>query len=136
MVLSLPLAARLSAFYFAHFFHAGGFVAYFPLYLAWRGFGAVEIAWILAAPQIARTFAPAGWGWLADRTGMRRGVVVLACAAAAAGFAVLPFVEQFAAVATVIALSSVLSAGGLPLVEAITLGALAGQPGRYGPIRL
>jgi PPP family 3-phenylpropionic acid transporter len=132
----MRLSFRLSAFYFAHFFHGGGFVAYFPLYLAWRGFGAVEIAWILALPQIARTFAPAGWGWLADRTGAQRGVVVLACAAAGAGYAALPFVESFFGVACVIALSSLLSAGGLPLVETITLGALAGQPGRYGPIRL
>jgi PPP family 3-phenylpropionic acid transporter len=132
----MSLSFRLSAFYFAHFVHGGFFVAYFPLYLAWRGFGPVEIAWVVALPQIARTFAPAAWGWLADRSGAQRELVVFACAAAAAGFAALPFVESFAAVACVIALMSVLSAGGLPLVEAITLGALADQPGRYGPIRL
>jgi PPP family 3-phenylpropionic acid transporter len=132
----MPLPFRLSAFYFAHFFHGGGFVAYFPLYLAWRGFGAVEIAWIVALPQIARTFAPAAWGWVADATGARRGVVVGSCLAAAGGFLALPFVESFLGVALVIGASSVLSAGGLPLVEAITLGALGGQPGRYGPIRL
>ena len=134
MPMQLPL--RLSAFYFAHFFHGGGFIAYFPLYLAWRGFGVVEIAWILALPQIARTFAPAAWGWIADHHDARRGVVVLSCAAAAGGFLALPFVESFAGVALVIGLASLLSAGGLPLVEGITLGALAGQPGRYGPIRL
>jgi PPP family 3-phenylpropionic acid transporter len=135
----MPLPAsstRLSAFYFSHFFHGGGFVAYFPLYLAWRGFGAVEIAWIVALPQIARTFAPAAWGWVADVTGARRAVVAFSCLAAAGGFLILPFVESFAAVAAVVGVSSLLSAGGLPLVEAITLGALAGQPGRYGPIRL
>ena len=132
----MPLPFRLSAFYFAHFFHGGGFVAYFPLYLAWRGFGAVEIAWIVALPQLARTFAPAAWGWIADAAGARRGVVVFSCAAAAGCFLALPFVESFAGVALVVGVSSLLSAGGLPLVEAITLGALAGQPGRYGPIRL
>ena len=132
----MPLPLRLSAFYFAHFFHGGGFVAYFPLYLAWRGFGALEIAWIVALPQVARTFAPAAWGWIADATGARRAIVVTSCLAAAAGFLALPFVDGFAAVAAVIAVSSMLSAGGLPLVEAITLGALAGQPGRYGPIRV
>jgi PPP family 3-phenylpropionic acid transporter len=132
----MPLSLRLSAFYFAHFVHGGGFVAYFPLYLAWRGFGMVEIAWILALPQIARIFAPAAWGWLADRSGAQRGLVVFSCAGAAAGFAALPFVESFTGVVCVIAVASLLSAGGLPLVEAITLGALADQPGRYGPIRL
>src|SRR6185436_16700505 len=109
---------------------------YFPLWLAWRGFGAVEIAWVLALPQVMRTFAPAGWGLLADRTGALRALVAVSCAGAAAGFAVLPFVESFVAVTIVIGISSLISAGALPLVEAITLGTLAGQPGRYGPIRL
>jgi PPP family 3-phenylpropionic acid transporter len=132
----MPLSFRLAAFYCAHFIHGGLFMAYFPLYLAWRGFGAVEIAWVLALPQIMRTFAPAGWGLAADRTGALRALVAFSCAGAAAGFAALPFVEGFAGVTIVIGIASLISAGALPLVEAITLGALAGQPGRYGPIRL
>jgi MFS transporter, PPP family, 3-phenylpropionic acid transporter len=132
----MPLSFRLAAFYCAHFIHGGLFMAYFPLYLAWRGFGAVEIAWVLALPQIMRTFAPAGWGLAADRTGALRALVAFSCAGAAAGFAALPFVESFAGVTIVIGIASLISAGALPLVEAITLGALAGQPGRYGPIRL
>jgi PPP family 3-phenylpropionic acid transporter len=83
-----------------------------------------------------RTFAPAGWGALADRTGALRALVVLSCAGFALGFAALPFAESFAAVTIVIGISSLISAGALPLVETITLRALAGQPGRYGPIRL
>jgi len=132
----MPLAFRLAAFYCAHFIQAGLFMAYFPLYLAARGFGAVEIAWVLALPSIMRTFAPAGWGVVADRTGALPALVAVSCAGAAAGFAVLPFAESFAAVAIVIGLTSLASSGALPIVEAITLGALAGQAGRYGPIRL
>jgi len=132
----MPLAFRLAAFYCAHFIQAGLFMAYFPLYLSARGFGAVEIAWVLALPSIMRTFAPAGWGVLADRTGALPALVAVSCAGAAAGFATLPFAEGFAAVAVVIGLTSLASAGALPIVEAITLGALAGQAGRYGPIRL
>jgi PPP family 3-phenylpropionic acid transporter len=132
----MPLPVRLAAYYCAHFVHAGLFMAYFPLWLAWRGFGAVEIAWVLALPQIMRTFAPAGWGLAADRTGALRALVALSCAGFALGFAALPFAESFTAVALVIGLTSLVSAGALPLVETITLGALAGQPGRYGPIRL
>ena len=48
-------------------------------------------------------------------------------------FALLPFTEH---IAVLIALMSLLSAGALPIVEAITLASLAGQSGRYGPIRL
>jgi PPP family 3-phenylpropionic acid transporter len=132
----MPLAFRLAAYYCAHFVHAGLFMAYFPLWLAWRGFDVVEIAWVLALPQIMRTFAPAGWGVLADRTGALRALVALSCAGFALGFAALPFVKSFAAVTIVIGISSLISAGALPLVEAITLRALSGQPGRYGPIRL
>lgn len=132
----MRLSSRLSAFYFAHFAHGGIFIAYFPLYLAWRGLGAVEIAWVLALPQLARIVAPAAWGWLADRTGAQRAVVVFCCAAAVAGFASLPFASGLAAIAWLVAATSLLSAGALPLVESITLGSLGGQPGRYGPIRV
>jgi PPP family 3-phenylpropionic acid transporter len=52
------------------------------------------------------------------------------------GFALLPAVDGFAGIAWLIALAAAFSAAALPLVEAITLGALAGQSGRYGPIRL
>jgi PPP family 3-phenylpropionic acid transporter len=124
---------RLSAFYFTFFAYGGAYVAYFPLYLANRGLGAVEIAWVLALPPIARIFAPAAWGWLADASGAHRAIVVFSCAVSAAAFAFLPFTPH---IALLIALMSVLSAGALPLVEAITLASLAGQPGRYGPIRL
>ena len=53
---------RLGCFYFAHFAYGGAFVAYLPLYLAWRGLQPGEIAWVLALPQLARSFAPAAWG--------------------------------------------------------------------------
>lgn len=127
------MAFRLSAFYFAFFAYGGAYVAYFPLYLAYRGLSPVESAWVLALPPLARIFAPPAWGWLADRTGAHRAVVVFSCIITATAFAVLPFTGQ---IALVIGLMSILSAGALPIVEAITLGSLAGHHGRYGPIRL
>ena len=127
------MAFRLSAFYFAFFAYGGAYVAYFPLYLVYRGLSPVESAWVLALPPIARIFAPPAWGWLADRTGAHRAVVVFSCAITATAFAVLPFSGQ---IALVIGLMSILSAGALPIVESITLGSLAGHHGRYGPIRL
>lgn len=137
MALSFPpLSFRFGAFYLAFFAYSGVYVAWFPLYLSARGFGAAEIAWVLALPPLVRIAAPTAWGWLADRTGAQRGIVVFACAAHAAAFTVLPLVEGFVAVATLVAVAAVLSAGALPLVEASTLQHLAGQSGRYGPIRL
>jgi PPP family 3-phenylpropionic acid transporter len=133
---SLSRPARLASFYFAFFAYSAAYVAYFPLWLAWRGLGAAEIALVLALPQVARTFAPAGWGWLADRTGAQRGIVVFSCVAMAVCFATLPLAEGLRQIAALIAVSSVLSAGALPLVEAMTLGSLPDGPARYGPIRL
>jgi PPP family 3-phenylpropionic acid transporter len=127
------MAFRLSAFYFTFFAHVGAYVAYFPLYLASRGLSASEIAWVLALPPLARTFAPLAWGWLADASGAHRAIVVFSCAVIAAAFALMPFTAQ---IAPLVALMSLFSAGALPIVEAITLGSLAGQSGRYGPIRL
>jgi MFS transporter, PPP family, 3-phenylpropionic acid transporter len=132
----VPLSWRLGAFYFAFFVYAGLMVAYFPPYLAARGLGAAEIALVLALPQAVRVFAPAAWGWIADRTGALRAIVALSCAANAACFALLPRADGLAAIAWLVGAASLLSAAALPLVEAITLGALAAQPGRYGPIRL
>src|SRR6266850_461659 len=132
----MRVSYSLGAFYFLFFTYAGLWVAYLPPYLAARGLGAAEIAWVLALPQLARVVAPAAWGALADRTGAQRAIVVFACAANAACFALLPLMRDFAAIAWLIGLSSLVSTAALPLVEAITLGALAGQAGRYGPIRL
>jgi PPP family 3-phenylpropionic acid transporter len=134
--MALPVQLPLAAFYFAHFAWAGIFVAYFPLYLASRGFSPLEIAWVLALPQLARTVAPPAWGWLADRTGALRGIVAFSCLASAAGFGLISFSSSFLEVAFLVAALSLLSAGALPLVEVMTLGALAGRPGGYGPIRL
>lgn len=133
---SLPLSVRLAFFYFAFFLYAGAYVAYFPPYLAARGLGPGEIAWVLALPHFARIFAPAAWGWLADRAGAHRGIVVFSCVANAACFALLPWAGSFAAIAVLVGTTSLLSAAALPLVESIALRALAARPGRYGPVRL
>lgn len=131
---SPALPAKLGAFYFVFFAYVAGYVAYFPLYLAGRGLDAREIAFVLALPSLARIFAPAAWGWLADFTGARGGIVTLSCASMAACFAALPFVDA-AGIAVLIGITGIVSAGALPLVETIAIGMPDG-PRRYGPIRL
>src|SRR3954467_9949027 len=132
----MPMSFRLAAFYFAFFAWVGLGTAYFPPYLAARGLEPAQIAWVLALPQLARILAPSAWGWIAERTQAERGIVVLSCATGAVCFALLPALGGFAGIAALMAFSALFSAAALPLVEAITLSALAGQSGRYGPIRL
>src|SRR6185503_5828131 len=131
----LPPAGRLALFYGVFFAYSAAYVAYLPLYLAGRGLDAGEIALALALPQVARVFAPAAWGVLADRTGAQRAIIASACAAMAACFALIPFASGAPGIALLIGVTGVFSAAALPLVEAITLGG-PGGPARYGPIRL
>jgi PPP family 3-phenylpropionic acid transporter len=133
--------ARLAAYFFAYFAYAGALVPYFALWLAAQEFAPAQIALVLAMPQLARIFAPAFWGWLADEwgaryAGARRAIVMFSAIAVLAGFVSLYGIGSFAGVALVMLAMSVLSAGALPLVEAITLSALGGAAGRYGPVRL
>src|SRR3970282_1859686 len=133
---AMPPPFRLSAYFGAYFLYAGAFVPYFALYLAARGFGAVEIAAVMAMPQLARVAAPTFWGWLADRSGAGRAIVVGSGLALVGGYLVLGAAQGALAVALVMLLMSLLSAGALPIVEAITMASLEGRAERYGPIRM
>lgn len=137
----MHVAARLAAYYFAFFAHAGAYVSYFSLYLAARGLSAGEIAFCVAMPQAARIVAPALWGWLADalgerHPGARRAIIVFSAFAMFAGFVALPWQDNTLAIALTLLLLSFFSAGASPLVEAITFSVLQGRSGDYGPIRL
>jgi PPP family 3-phenylpropionic acid transporter len=132
----MNVPARLGVYYFAYFAYVGVMAPYFPLWLAARGCDARQIALVLAMPQVARVFAPALWGWIADRTGWQRGIVVFAAFAVSGGFAVLYAVRGVPQIAVVMLLLSVLAAGAMPLVEAAALAATRAKPGSYGPVRL
>ena len=127
---------RLGAYYFAYFTYAGVLAPYFTLWLVAQGHGAADIALIMAMPQAARVFAPAAWGWIADRSGWRKGIVVLASLAVLLGFASLYAVRGVAATAAVMLLLSILSSGSMPIVESATMRATEGRAGRYGLVRL
>jgi len=132
----MPPAIRLSTYFGAYFLYMGAYVPYFALYLAARGFGAGEIALVMAMPQVARIAAPSFWGWLADRTGAARAIVVASGCAVVAGYLLVRAADGAPAVALVMLVMSLASAGAMPIVESITLASLEGRGGRYGPIRM
>lgn len=127
---------RLAAYYFTYFAYAGVMVPYFALYLESLGLGATQIALVLAMPQVARVFAPAFWGWVADRAQCHRAIVVLSAAALVVGYGALFRIDGAAGIAAVMLALSVASAGAMPIVESLALSALGAQSGRYGPVRL
>jgi PPP family 3-phenylpropionic acid transporter len=136
MAVSLSAPSRLGAYYFAYFGYIGVFVPYFALWLAGQGYDARQIALVLAMPQIARIFAPAAWGWIADHTGWQRGIVVFSAFVILAGFASMYVLHGVSKLAALMLMMSVLTAGSMPLVEAAALAATRARPGSYGPVRL
>jgi len=132
----MSVPGRLGVYYFAFFAYIGVLAPYFSLWLAGQGYDARQMALVLAMPQIARVFAPAGWGWIADRTGWQRGIVIFAAFATLGGFCALYVVHGVIQVAAVMLVLSVLAAGSMPLVESAALAATRARPGSYGPVRL
>lgn len=127
---------RLSGFYFVYFAFVGAFAPYWSLYLKSLEFSAFQIGVLMSLLQVARSFAPNLWGWLADHTG--RGVHIVQ---AAAGLSLLSYLGVFAGQSfvwmfVVMALMSIFWSASLPLVEAITLGHLGEGTSGYGRIRL
>lgn len=136
MAVPLSVRARLGAYYFAFFAYIGVLAPYFSLWLAGQGYDARQIALVLAMPQIARVFAPAAWGWIADRTGWQRGIVIFSAFALLGGFTAMYFVRGVAELAALMLAMSILTSGAMPLVEAAALAATRAKPGSYGPVRL
>ena len=71
----------------------GVLIAVLPLAELAEGGGPLLATLIIGAPLLAQTLASWGWGWLADRTGTRRGPLVLAVAAQAPLFLTFPLID-------------------------------------------
>jgi PPP family 3-phenylpropionic acid transporter len=137
MPVSLPgPLVRLAAWYFFYFAFVGAFAPYFTLYLQDLGLSAWEIGVLMSVPQVMRLVAPNVWGWLADHLGRRAAIVRLAALCSTLGFAGFFFTRDYWAMFGAMTLVWFFWSAALPLVEAITLDHLHGQPDRYGSIRV
>lgn len=127
---------RLSAYYFFYFASLGALVPFWGPYLQERGLTPLEIGQVMAIFLATKLLAPNLWGWLADRTGRRMGLVRLASLVAALMFAGVFWAEGFWGLALVMALFSFFWNASLPQMEAITCTHLGDQVRRYASIRL
>ena len=131
-----PIHLNLSAFYFFYFAYLGAFAPFFALYLTSVGMNAVEIGVLMALPQLTRILAPHLWGWLADHTGRRIGVVRISGAAGMVAFLGVFVGDSFAWLFAVLFVMMFFWSAALPLVEATTLSKLGDETARYGRIRV
>lgn len=127
---------RLSGYYFFYFAFIGGFSPYFGLFLQARGFSPWHIAVLLSQMALMRVLAPILWGWIADHTGRRVGIVRLAGVASLFGVGGFFFAQGFWAWLVAMAVLAFFWSAALPLVEVLTLGHLRDAPVRYSRVRL
>lgn len=127
---------RLSGFYLFYFASLGALVPYWSLYLQSVGFDAPQIGNLMAITMATKIVAPNVWGWIADRSGRRMGIIRLATLLAALCFAGVFFGQGFWWLALVMMGFSFFWNAALPQFEAATMSHLAVDVHRYSNIRL
>jgi len=127
---------RLSGFYLFYFAALGALIPYWGLYLQSRGFDPVDIGQLMAALMATKIIAPNIWGWLADHTGRRMGIVRLASLLSALIFIAVFWADDFWLLAIVMVLFGFFWNASLPLFEAVTLSHLGERVRYYSRIRL
>ncbi len=111
------------------------FSPYWSLYLKSIGFDAIAIGLLMSIQPVMRMFAPALWGWLADHSGKRREVVVMAASLSALVYLGVFVTTRFWGMFLVLTLMSFFWSASMPLVEAATLSWLGKNAAHYGRIR-
>jgi PPP family 3-phenylpropionic acid transporter len=127
---------RLKAFYAALFLVLGVQLPFLPVWLTAKGLEAGAIGIVLAIPAVIRIVAIPVATRMADRRDAVRGVIILASAAAVAGFAALAFAQGAAAIMLVYALASAAYAPVMMLADTYALRGLAQRGRAYGPVRV
>jgi len=132
----MPVAARLAAFYAAAFLLVGIQLPFWPIFLAGRGLSAGEIGFVLAAALWIKVLVNPLAGLLADRSGRRRGVMILLAAINLAGFLLFLPIDGLWPLLLVNALTTTAASSLLPLGETLALGIVYAKQLDYGRIRL
>lgn len=127
---------RLACVYAAYFAVLGAMVPYWSLYLHARDFNPAQIGILLAIPTLTKIIVPNLWGYIADKSGQYKSIIVLGALGALLAFSGIYWAQSFAAIIVVMTLYSAFWNAILPQFEALTLHSLAHQPQGYSRIRL
>ena len=129
-------AFNFGFFFFAYYGFIGIFTPYASLFFAQRGMTAPQIGVLMSLMQVMRIFGPNLWGWVADHTRKRVGVLRLTALAATLMFTGMFFGQTFTQFFLVmVAINTFTSAQG-PLSEALMLSTMRGDLTHYGRLRL
>ncbi|QLG87708.1 MFS transporter [Chitinibacter bivalviorum] len=126
----------IAGFYFCYFAFNGLFSPFWGLYLAGLAFPAWQIGILTSLTQINRIYAPALWGYLADRTGKRQLILRVAGVFGLLFFIPLLITKTFWPIFIAVLLGSFFWSAALPLVEATAMSLLKGDSGAYSRLRI
>ena len=129
-------ARRLGGFYAASFLVVGIQLPFWPVFLAGRGLGVQEIAFVFAAAIWGKVIATPVLGAFADRFGRRRAVMIVLSGAACAAYAGLWPVAGFWALLALNLVAGVAQSALMPLGDSITLAAVRSEGLDYGRVRV
>jgi MFS transporter, PPP family, 3-phenylpropionic acid transporter len=132
----MSAASRLALFYAAAFFLVGIQLPFWPVWLSGRGLSAGEIGVVLAAALWIKVLVNPLAGFLADRSGRRRGVMILFALINLAGFILFVPAHGFWPLLLINALTTTAASALLPLGETLALGIVYARRLDYGRIRL
>lgn len=133
---SHPGLRAIAAYYLFYYGFLGVFSPYWGPYLRALGVPMALIGLMTSLPQINRIYAPALWGWLADRYGHRRAILRIAGMGSFVGFSVLLFTQDMRWMFMAILVASFFWSAALPQVEATTMSILKGDSGGYARLRI
>lgn len=109
---------------------------YWSLYLKELGFDANQIGWLIAVMTCTRILAPNVWGWLADKTQKRLGIIRLGAGLGFIFFLGIFIGKSYVWMALVIFCYSFFWNAILAQFEVVTLGHLADKRSTYSHVRL
>jgi PPP family 3-phenylpropionic acid transporter len=132
----MSVAPRLALFYAGVFFLVGIQLPFWPVWLAGRGLSVSEIGVVLAAALWVKVIVNPLAGLLADRTGRRRGVMILLAATNLAGFLLFVPTHGLWPLLLINALTTTAASSLMPLGETIALAIVYERRLDYGRIRL
>jgi PPP family 3-phenylpropionic acid transporter len=127
---------RLALFYAAHFGHMGIVLPFLPLWLLSLGLDSVAIGLLVALSPLSKILTPWTWGRLADRTGLRRGLLVASSLAAAGALWAVAGLTTLGPLIVGVGLYAFCVAPALPFAEATALEQADARGFAYGRVRL
>lgn len=133
---SLPLSLRLSLFYTAYFLVIGIQLPFWPVWLESRGMAPAEIGLVLSVSLWVRIVTIPVAGVVVDRTGNRRGALIVLSASSLAASLIYPPIDGFWPILLVTVLVSAFFSPVMNLGDNLTLLIARANRLDYGRMRL